>query len=1038
MEVARLTTVFDADTRALDRGFSHAEKSGRDFVKNVGRDFGSLAGGLGKLERGLSSLAGGFQVPTLGAGALAASMSSVVGIAVSLETAVVKSAFAFSDFAGKIHDMGQQSGLAAPTLSTIAAYARLTGVNVDQATSALEVYGRNLSQVAHGNKALAAEFERVGINAEKARELMRDPDNAARDLFDRLAGIANANERLDAANKLASKSGKVLASIALEMGGNFAEAQKAAREWGVVLTEQDVQAADKFGDAWEVLKMRAEGAIYDIGRGALPELEKAIGSVSGTLNNSGAAWQQFGREGGAALGELIGLAKQLGGALSTYLQYRREVKAILSSNTPGEAASKWQDVVLDVPEPGTFTRSAKALDAFKQNLAAKRQTFGGIGDVRGGGGGRGKKPKDLSNLYEQLGSAESSLRLAGLGFDVAKFKSGLDTEQSILDESLRAQLVSVKNYWGERGKLTLAGIDNEIDKLRSERAEAARAYSDKTAAIGADSKLGAKEQDLKLQIEAVRFQEQDLKLQGQIAEATERRGAALKLLPFQIAAANRELEKSMSGLKADFQEAGGDSVGAAYTRIADKFKEMHELARANKDLFPDADKWVTALERAEKLGANLARLGERADLGRGYLSLESAAIQDKITDGVFSEREGRRQVYELELQYKQVLEGILRESLAIAQARGDEKAVLAIKQQIQETERLAHVIDSARVKARGIFEGAATHGLDELTGGLKHAAATFGLDLANSIRRAANENIVKGLSQAIFGKTDEFGSDAGLAGKVLGKLGLGDLLGGGAQAASASVVTTANTTATELNTLAINQLTAAMSAERLGSVGDFERFFHPGDATIKEGRLSTVDDFEKFFNESNDNTGATASGIRDVSASVKAVDLSVNTQGMLTQNAIREQTQMMIALQPQAPGLLGTILSAAISGAVSGLTSGLGGGDSIGFNNEGPLQPRPTSPPVLKRAMGGPASGLTWVGERGPELVNLPFGSHVFNHNDSRRIVNNTHPREQTVRHTGYVEIREAPGHLYAPRSYTSRRSSQDVADAIRRLIIGR
>ena len=30
-----------------------------------------------------------------------------------------------------------------------------------------------------------------------------------------------------------------------------------------------------------------------------------------------------------------------------------------------------------------------------------------------------------------------------------------------------------------------------------------------------------------------------------------------------------------------------------------------------------------------------------------------------------------------------------------------------------------------------------------------------------------------------------------------------------------------------------------------------------------------------------------------------------------------------------------------------------------------------------KRAMGGPASGLTLVGERGPELVSLPSGSFV-------------------------------------------------------------
>ena len=37
-----------------------------------------------------------------------------------------------------------------------------------------------------------------------------------------------------------------------------------------------------------------------------------------------------------------------------------------------------------------------------------------------------------------------------------------------------------------------------------------------------------------------------------------------------------------------------------------------------------------------------------------------------------------------------------------------------------------------------------------------------------------------------------------------------------------------------------------------------------------------------------------------------------------------------------------------------------------------------------RRASGGPASGLTWVGERGPELLNLPSGSQVNNNQASQ------------------------------------------------------
>lgn len=39
---------------------------------------------------------------------------------------------------------------------------------------------------------------------------------------------------------------------------------------------------------------------------------------------------------------------------------------------------------------------------------------------------------------------------------------------------------------------------------------------------------------------------------------------------------------------------------------------------------------------------------------------------------------------------------------------------------------------------------------------------------------------------------------------------------------------------------------------------------------------------------------------------------------------------------------------------------------------------------ITGRAGGGPASGLTWVGERGPELLQLPTGSYVYNSQTSR------------------------------------------------------
>jgi hypothetical protein len=48
---------------------------------------------------------------------------------------------------------------------------------------------------------------------------------------------------------------------------------------------------------------------------------------------------------------------------------------------------------------------------------------------------------------------------------------------------------------------------------------------------------------------------------------------------------------------------------------------------------------------------------------------------------------------------------------------------------------------------------------------------------------------------------------------------------------------------------------------------------------------------------------------------------------------------------------------------------------------------------ILGRASGGPASGLTMVGERGPELVNLPRGSRVVNNSATNAALRGGEPQ---------------------------------------------
>lgn len=298
-------------------------------------------------------------------------------------------------------------------------------------------------------------------------------------------------------------------------------------------------------------------------------------------------------------------------------------------------------------------------------------------------------------------------------------------------------------------------------------------------------------------------------------------------------------------------------------------------------------------------------------------------------------------------------------------------------------------------------------------------ARDLALGMLQDIRHNVGVGIAGELRDAIFGTAD--GSKGGIIGKFGRLLGIGGKAAADAPAQTVSAAAVSvNTTATEVNTIAIQNLTAAMSlagGSRLRSVGDFEKFFHsPGGAVQASGRLHSEADFENFFHESNANTAATVAGVRDLNTGIKAVDASVNRQGFLTYNSILDLQRTMVALQPQGPGLLGIALGAFVGALGQGIAGNLFKSDDS--SDEGPSQPRPKTPPTLKRARGGPVPSWSPVilAEHGTEAVLFDRPGHVLNHNETRQLLNynttnnlnNLYPQEMKVRHSGSITVRES------------------------------
>lgn len=129
---------------------------------------------------------------------------------------------------------------------------------------------------------------------------------------------------------------------------------------------------------------------------------------------------------------------------------------------------------------------------------------------------------------------------------------------------------------------------------------------------------------------------------------------------------------------------------------------------------------------------------------------------------------------------------------------------------------------------------------------------------------------------------------------------------------------------------------------------------------------------------------ATISGIeglvKALGAAIEAADFgpllsALNTKlGAMADGAIHDLSAKMASGVSQMLAQLGESIStwwAGVGASANGQYTHATGKNFLGL-------------PTYGRASGGSAGGLTWVGERGPELLNLPGGSYVNNAQQSQ------------------------------------------------------
>lgn len=158
----------------------------------------------------------------------------------------------FADYAGRINDASARTGVGAEQLQALGYAAGQTGASMDDLEAGLRKMQRTVDDAAGGSKEAAQSLGRLGLSAAQLKGL--SPDKQFAKIADALSRVRDPSTRAALAMEVLGKSGTSLLPMVAGGARGLEKMTARARELGLVLSADDVEAGDAFGDTLDELQ----------------------------------------------------------------------------------------------------------------------------------------------------------------------------------------------------------------------------------------------------------------------------------------------------------------------------------------------------------------------------------------------------------------------------------------------------------------------------------------------------------------------------------------------------------------------------------------------------------------------------------------------------------------------------------------------------------------------------------------------------------------------------------------------------------------
>lgn len=288
---------FRATAKSSEKAVSDLEKkASSDVAKLKANLIGMFSAkgadtGIAKFTSEIGAGTGALEAFAGPAGVAVGVTLAFAGAAVSAGTAMFALAKEASDYGSEIADAEAKTGLTAESLSALRYQAQLSGSDFGELSGGISKFTKTVGESAKGNEEATQKLKNLGLDPQEA---VKDLDGALTKVFKTINDAKPGVNQMTAAQDAFGKSGANLIPTIKSMDGDFAALKKRATELGIVLSEEDVRAADAFGDTLDTVTLQAKGAAYQFAYGFMPAITHTMDEISGSLKNNKDVWREWG------------------------------------------------------------------------------------------------------------------------------------------------------------------------------------------------------------------------------------------------------------------------------------------------------------------------------------------------------------------------------------------------------------------------------------------------------------------------------------------------------------------------------------------------------------------------------------------------------------------------------------------------------------------------------------------------------------------------------------------------------------------------